>query len=40
MGQLILFYIPVGFKRSGKWIPPSMAGRVIEFRALDQKKPA
>lgn len=40
MGQLIPFYIPVGFKPKSKWIRPSEAGQVIEFRQLEAKKPA
>ncbi|HEY2116820.1 MAG TPA: hypothetical protein VGJ51_17115 [Candidatus Angelobacter sp.] len=41
MGELIVFYVPVGFKSSnGKWIPPSERGKVIDFHATHARKSA
>jgi hypothetical protein len=31
MAQVIEFYIPAGFRRKVKWVPPDSRGKVIEF---------
>jgi hypothetical protein len=38
MAQVIEFYVPVGFqKKSRKWIPQTLRGRILEFPAPIKK---
>jgi hypothetical protein len=39
VAKVIEFYIPAGFRRKFKWIPPEQRGKMIEFRA-DLRKSA
>jgi hypothetical protein len=39
MAQVIEFYVPAGFHKKVKWIPPDQRGKMIEF-AADLKKSA
>jgi len=31
VAKIIEFYIPSTYRKSGKWIPPTQRGKVIEF---------
>ena len=31
VAKIIEFYIPSDFRKTGKWIPPSQRGKLIEF---------
>jgi len=37
MAKLIEFYVPDGFQKIAKWIPPEQRGKVIPFRAPEKK---
>ena len=37
MAKVIEFYLPAGFLRVAKWIPPEQCGKVIPFPAPETK---
>jgi hypothetical protein len=37
MAPVIEFYIPTGFHKRVKWIPPAQRGKVVEFPAETRK---
>jgi len=39
MAKVIEFYVPETFRKTGKWIPPTQRGKVIQF-PLPEKKTA
>jgi hypothetical protein len=39
MAKIIEFYVPISFRKSGKWVPPAERGKIIEF-APETKKTA
>jgi hypothetical protein len=39
VAKIIEFYIPSGFRRNEKWIPPKERGKIIEF-VTETKKTA
>src|SRR5579872_1781561 len=39
MAKVIEYYVPQGFRRSARWIPPDQRGKIIEF-SVPQKKSA
>jgi hypothetical protein len=32
MAKVIEFYVPAGFPKIAKWIPPEQRGKIIQFR--------
>jgi hypothetical protein len=39
VAKVIEFYVPEGFHKNAKWIPPGQRGKVIQF-PVSQKKSA
>jgi hypothetical protein len=39
MAKVIEYYVPQGFRRPARWIPPDQRGKIIEF-SVPQKKSA
>ncbi len=37
MAKVISYYIPVGFHKKVKWVPPEQRGKVIDFTANMKK---
>jgi hypothetical protein len=37
MARVIEFYVPAGFHKPVKWIPPADRGKVLDFPAAIQK---
>jgi hypothetical protein len=40
MAKIIQFYVPDGFVKIAKWIPPEQRGKLIPFPGPEQKKSA
>jgi hypothetical protein len=37
MARVISYYIPTGYRKKAKWIPPGQRGKVIDFTVTLKK---
>jgi hypothetical protein len=37
VAKVIEYYVPEGFQKNAKWIPPDQRGKVIQFPAPQKK---